>query len=119
MGVEVAAAAERERLRLVGVAEDAKRAEWEAAMEVARRRHYEHLCATHLDRQMEAWERSARVRAFCDAMSREHGSDVTTKAWIAWASAYADELETMRSSPCGPAQPIDVARDELRPYLDG
>lgn len=94
----------------------AREREWSEHMARARELYFDAARADALRAQAAAWEEAQRLRAYCDALSAEHGSDPGVQEWIGWARAYAE-----RHDPLGrPQRMPDVeepAPAALQAYL--
>ncbi len=84
----------------------------------ARVRYIEGAYAAELLAQVEAFQRVARIRAYCDAVVATHGSAAgpETAAWISWAREYADRIDPLRGSPHAPPN-VEPAPAALQTYL--
>jgi hypothetical protein len=91
-----------------------REAEWNRLMGVARERYLDEHRAGVLLEQVEGFERAARIRAYCNAIS---AGDPVVAAWVEWARAYADRLDPLCGG--GPLAPADVepAPAALQQYL--
>jgi hypothetical protein len=116
--IEVRAAEAEERRQEATRQEDERRRQWEAAMEVARQQFGESLRADALAAEVKQWHNANEIRAYCEAAERRY-SDESTRTWIAWARAYADDLDPLRTPPKAPVVPDDVRPEDLRPFLQG
>jgi hypothetical protein len=72
--------------------------------------------ATHLRRQADAWHEADRIRRYCDAVQATYGDRHDTAAWVAWARAYAGQLDPLSDPPTIP-DPIDATPEALQRYL--
>lgn len=105
---ELRKAAEREREREV------RAAQWRAAMDRARRLHWESVRAARARELVGRWRVSADLRAMADAV-RSNGHADVDRDWLAWVENYAAELD-----PVANFRPPELAEPEpedLRPYL--
>jgi hypothetical protein len=116
--IEVRAAEAEERRQDAARKADEQRRQWETAMETARQKFAESLRTEALSTQVGQWRNANEIRAYCDTAERRY-SDETTQTWIAWARAYADDLDPLRMPPKAPAPPDDVRPEDLRPFLQG
>jgi hypothetical protein len=96
----------------------AREQEWTRLMALARERYIEEAYAGELLAQVEAFERVARIRAYCDAVVAARGSSVglETAAWISWARAYADSIDPLATAPHAPPD-VEPAPAALQAYL--
>lgn len=113
---------EQERIRAEEAAERARReAEqlertWNAHMATARERLTEDHHRARLSAAVDDWEQARRVRAYCDAAEAAYPESLETQTWIAWARAYAEQLDSLTAAPLMPDPPDDTP-DALQPYL--
>ncbi|WP_232666274.1 hypothetical protein [Pseudonocardia sp. TRM90224] len=107
-----------DRQRAQERAAEQKQREWEAAMAAARDAFDHARRVTALEEQLEAWERAARIRAYCadldDVAADEHTEQ--RQAWIAWALGYAEQLDPRSRADLSPATD-EPKPEDLRPYL--
>jgi hypothetical protein len=96
----------------------AREQEWTRLMALARERYIEDAYAGELLAQVEAFERVARIRSYCDAVVAARGSSVglETAAWISWARAYADSIDPLATAPHAPPD-VEPAPAALQDYL--
>lgn len=97
---------------------DVRRAEWEAAMDLARQRHAEAQRASVLADEVERWEEAERIRSYCEAATERHPDDPGTAAWVAWARDRAGRIDPLVGAPGAPALPA-ASPSDLKPFLDG
>ena len=99
-------------------AAQAREQEWARLMAEARVRYIDEAYAAELLRQVEAFERVARIRAYCDAVVAAHGSGagLQTAAWISWAREHADSIDPLLKSPHAPPN-VEPAPAALQTYL--
>jgi hypothetical protein len=71
----------------------AREREWAQHMARARERYFQAKRAQALRDQTQAFAQAAQVRAYCQALAAAHPSDQETGEWIAWALAYAEEID--------------------------
>lgn len=112
-------AADAEERRLVREREEAERQQqWEAAMEVAKRRLVEDDRLDVLRNRVRAWQEADAIRAYCDAVEARHGAqaidaDREAAQWLAFAREHADAAQELPRMPADP----EVTLDRLKPYL--
>jgi hypothetical protein len=99
-------------------AAQAREHEWTRLMADARVRYIEEAYAAELLAQVEAFERVARIRAYCDAVVAAHGSGagLETAAWISWAREHADRIDPLLKPPHAPPD-VEPAPAALQSYL--
>lgn len=97
----------------------ARQQQWEEAMAEARFRFAEDARIAALNKQMQAWETAAKVRAYCQAteaaLPETPDSDVAE--WLQWMRDYADQIDPVIRGVQAPKLHEPTAH-ELRPYLD-
>jgi len=71
----------------------AREREWTEHMARARERYFQAGRAQALRDQAQSFAEAAQVRAYCQALMAAHPSDQETGEWIAWALAYAEEID--------------------------
>ncbi|MEV0065656.1 hypothetical protein [Amycolatopsis sp. NPDC050768] len=111
--VELQAREKEERRRDDDERTRQRQSAWEQAMTDARRQFRRDQRAALLATQVEAWELADRIRAFCQAANRSGHGDGD---WLAWARAYADEIDPTTGLMTGP-EDVEPGPDDLRPYL--
>jgi hypothetical protein len=119
MEVEARAAEERERRRLEQGEVERRQLAWEHALTQARQRHAEHHRAQILATQVAAWQHASAIRAYCDAIEKNHAQDSEAVAWTTWARGRADSIDPIRTALAIPEPPAQLPADDLRPFLDG
>jgi hypothetical protein len=117
--VPVAAAEARHQQREAERQAALRRAEWEQAMEVARKRYLEQLRRDALDGQLERWREAQAIREYASSVTAAHGDDPSTAAWTEWMRGRADELDPIAEHPRMPELPEEIKPEDLRPHLMG
>jgi hypothetical protein len=109
-----------ERARAAEEARVARRREWETAMATARLRFQEDRRAAALTEQVTAWDRTVRIRAYCDAQDKAiaDNPDLADRLaqWLGWCRSYADRIDPIRHRDLEPDD-VEPRREDLRPYL--
>lgn len=102
-----------------------RKARWEHAMELARRRATDAYLAKALDTQVAGWLRARRLRAYRDELERcvsnlqRDGGDLSgAREWLSWIDDHIASTDPIESPPSMPSIP-DLAPDDLVPFLDG
>jgi hypothetical protein len=110
----------QERERAAEEARAQRRRDWEAAMATARERFRNNHRIVALNTQVKAWEQTARIRSYCDALDKAIANnpalDDHVGQWLAWSRAYADRLDPIGRDDLEPAE-AEPRREDLRPYL--
>lgn len=122
--------AERDRQEAI-VAERARaerKVRWEAAMVEARVRASQAHYAAVLDKEIERWTEARRIREYTAAVEdriRAAAASADDPAaleaageWLAWMTAYANDLDPLERLPRMPAAP-QINDHELGPFLKG
>ncbi len=107
--------------------EEERRQQWEQAMALARDSFAEAWRRDHFLAQLDAWQRAAGIRQFCSMLEMtadgcdDPGQRYAVRRWIAWATAYADAVDPVRTPAnlTGPDFEPEPDPEDLRPYLDG
>lgn len=90
--------------------------EWEAAMANARQAFRSDRRRQALDRQLDAWDKANRIRAYCHALDQLDDDRPDRHDWIAWARDYADRLDPRGRNDQAPAD-VEPRPEDLRPFL--
>ncbi|MFM9596017.1 hypothetical protein ACKI1J_12965 [Streptomyces scabiei] len=107
-----AEAERREREKELREAEQQRR--WYAAVAQAREQQIEHHRATVLTGQTKAWRQAAEIRAFCQAARARDAPAAADEAdWLAWAEAFAEQLDPLQGLLYPPPDP-PAGREVLR-----
>ena len=95
--------------------------QWTMAVEEARRLFIEDRRRRALLDQVQAWDESRSVLAYCDALDEltEREPDPARRAelgaWSKWARSYAEDRNPLADEPRMPADP-DPTPEDLRPF---
>jgi hypothetical protein len=112
-------AVEAEERRLAKEREEAElQRQWEAAMDLAKRRFVEDHRIEVLRNRVRAWQEAEAIRRYCDAVETRHGdeaiaADPEAAQWLALARAHADRAQQLPRMPADP----EITHEALRPYL--
>jgi hypothetical protein len=123
--LETRAVEDRQRKTAEGNAKIERRANWEKAMEVARKRatedHYEKV----LDQQVARWRRAKELRRYrheleqrLTASDTPDGDSNSIRDWLDWIDRHINQTDPHETLPSFPDLPI-LTHEQLKPYLGG
>lgn len=101
----------------------ARREKWEAARAQATVNYIHAFNGKFLEEDVANWQRSVRIREFCDAAEAKFGGesseDEAFRAWMSWSRSYADDVDPLKSPPTAPNEPENISGDQLKPFMGG
>lgn len=123
--IETRATEDRQRQIDEERAKAVRKARWEEAMQVARRKAAEAHYASVLDTQVGEWQRVRRLREFRDELEQrlsnerpDDGDLTAAREWLSWINGHLGRADPIENPPAMPSPP-KLKPEDLAPFLRG